>query len=69
MSPKYRAAVEPELLEEAAVALAVVVMSLTANGARLVAYLPWPVLHAGQPGRRYEATVAHHPIIAVPQGM
>ena len=60
---------EPEQLEEAALALAVAVMSLTANGAPLVAYLPWPVLHAGKPGKRYEVTVAHHPIIAVPQAM
>ena len=51
------------------VVLAVVGIHLIENGARRVAYLLWPVLHVEPPGRRYEATMAQHPTMSVPQGV
>ena len=80
-SPKIRALAEPLLLpvgapvgapveqleeEVVAVAMAVVGTDLIANGARQVACLVWPVLHAEQRGRRYGATKAHDSMIPIP---
>ena len=52
-----------------AVAMEVVGTDLIANGAQPVACLVWPVVHAERPGRRYEATVSHHPMIPIPLSM
>ena len=54
---------------EAVVALAMRGMHINGNGALPVTCLLWPVLHAEQPGRRYELTIAHRPAMPIPQGV
>ena len=63
---------DPQEVEEVVllvVVLAVVAMPLNADGVRPVACPPWPVLHAEQPGRRYEARITRHQLVPVPQGI
>lgn len=73
--PTIQAAAEPlllppgapaELLEEEE-ALAVVENYLNASGALPVACLLWPVLLVERLGRRYEATIACHPMMPAQQ--
>ena len=72
--PTIQAAAEPLLLPPGApaeqleeVALAVVANYLNASGALPVACLLWPVLLAERPDRRYEATMACHPMMPAQQ--